>query len=337
MVKTILDISFNQYTTHFTVSTQSGYIIYDATNDLIQKIYHQLNRGIGMAKLLGSSNLVGYVGGGTKPFGSPNTFIMHDEKTQSNPLEIDYDQPICNVLLGGGTDVNKNKIEYIILVLRGYINILNPKIVQIGNKLTYANERGLCVLCRDESVPTIATLGQKKGEIQIWWLHNDNIKKIYAHNSNIAAIALNNDGTLVATASERGTVIKIFDTTTGKMKKEVRRGTMSTDIYSLAFSQKSNYIACCSGSGTLHIFNIESEEGNMKSTFSSMADYLPEYFSSEWSLKKIDLGSTSKAVCAFDERDRLHVATYNANYIRIEGRNFDQITRKDINLALEKK
>jgi WD40 repeat protein len=45
-----------------------------------------------------------------------------------------------------------------------------------------------------------------------------------AHETAISALALNSDGTRLATASEQGTVIRIFSTATGKPLQELRRG-----------------------------------------------------------------------------------------------------------------
>lgn len=64
------------------------------------------------------------------------------------------------------------------------------------------------------------------------------------------------DGTLLATASTKGTLIRIFDTAEGIGLKEVRRGTDSADIQCIAFNYSSVYLACTSDKGTAHIFSL---------------------------------------------------------------------------------
>ena len=77
---------------------------------------------------------------------------------------------------------------------------------------------------------------------------------IQAHESKNTMI-LNDDGTLLATASVRGTLIRIFDTENGSMTKELRRGTKANQIKNLKFNENSDLLACFSLSGTIHLFN----------------------------------------------------------------------------------
>ena len=59
-----------------------------------------------------------------------------------------------------------------------------------------------------------------KGHVSLdWVLDAKNMKKkvILAHNGKIQCLALNKSGALLATASEKGTIIRIFNTETAKV------------------------------------------------------------------------------------------------------------------------
>lgn len=54
---------------------------------------------------------------------------------------------------------------------------------------------------------------------------------INAHQSEIACLALNQPGSVVASASRKGTLIRLFDTTTRDKLVELRRGTDPATLY----------------------------------------------------------------------------------------------------------
>ena len=81
---------------------------------------------------------------------------------------------------------------------------------------------------------------------------------IAAHTSRVAALAFTMDGTRLATASEKGTVIRVFNVTSGAKVYELRRGLKRTvNIYSLSFSPCGMFLACSSNTETVHIFKLE--------------------------------------------------------------------------------
>jgi WD40 repeat protein len=57
--------------------------------------------------------------------------------------------------------------------------------------------------------------------------------QIYAHQGEIAIVRLNSSGSKLATASDKGTLIRVWDTSTKQRLIEFRRGADPAQIYSI--------------------------------------------------------------------------------------------------------
>ncbi|RUS25496.1 hypothetical protein BC938DRAFT_472068 [Jimgerdemannia flammicorona] len=156
-----------------------------------------------------------------------------------------------------------------------------------------------------------------------------NVSIIAAHTGKLSALVINNDGSKCASASEKGTLIRVFDTSTGKLLNELRRGVDRAEIYSIAFNSDSTRLCVSSDKGTVHIFNLDpavvdtqslrgphygevvlnppqgvhspgfTMSGNRGSSFSFMKDLLPKYFSSEWSFAHAKVVTESRCIVGF--------------------------------------
>lgn len=81
---------------------------------------------------------------------------------------------------------------------------------------------------------------------------------IHAHDSPLAAVAFSASGTVLATASEKGTVIRVFSVTDSSKLYEFRRGVKRcVSISSLAFSLCGQFLGCSSNTETVHIFKLD--------------------------------------------------------------------------------
>jgi len=70
-------------------------------------------------------------------------------------------------------------------------------------------------------------------------------------------LAVNSEGTLIATASTKGTIIRIFSSEEGVLLQELRRGSGKALITSLTFHPSLNLIACTSNRSSIHLFEIK--------------------------------------------------------------------------------
>jgi len=138
-------------------------------------------------------------------------------------------------------------------------NIRDMKVLHTIRE-TPPNPRGLCALSINSDNCLLAYPGSTtSGEVQLFDAFNLQAKlMIPAHDSPLAALSFNPSGSRLATASERGTVIRIFNVADGTRLVEFRRGVKRcAQVYSLSFSQDSLYLALSSNTETIHIFRVE--------------------------------------------------------------------------------
>lgn len=94
---------------------------------------------------------------------------------------------------------------------------------------------------------------------------------IAAHKSPLSSLALSSDGTYLATASDKGTIIRVFSLPLGTKLFQFRRGTYPAKIYSMTFNLASTMLCVSSATETVHIFRllepqIQSASGGLSTT-----------------------------------------------------------------------
>jgi len=126
---------------------------------------------------------------------------------------------------------------------------------------TVGNPKGICALVSDSSPWVLACPGSSIGSvrIQVGTSEEGSIQEFTAHKTSLAHITATMKGEMFATASETGTVIKVFDRG-GHCLHELRRGTTPTQISCLTFRRDNKFLAAASASATIHIFELYKEE-----------------------------------------------------------------------------
>ena len=98
---------------------------------------------------------------------------------------------------------------------------------------------------------------QATGQVQLVPLPNGSKRVIRAHNTALRQFDISQDGKLLATSSEQGTLIRVFDTKSTDQVAEFRRGVEKAIVYSLCFSPGNRWLASTSDKGTLHVFDLQ--------------------------------------------------------------------------------
>jgi len=296
-------IGFNDDNNCFFCGTETGFYVYN-TNQFRERFHREFDGGIGIVEIFGKSNIVALVGGGTHPKFSPTNVVLWDDYQNKVLTNLEYSKEVRAV---------RCRDKKIMVVLHNKVLLYNfSDLHMIAQYETYNNPNGLCAIVSNQSNNNYKTIlaipGGKMGDLRIEFLELKKSFAIAAHQNDLSQICLSIDGTLCATTSNRGTLIRIWNTEDGTLRKELRRGIDQVNILSLAFSSDNSNICLSSDKGTIHIYslidrqNAQEHEKNKKSSLSFMKRYIP-YLASEWSLTSFSIPGNQASICCFSPND----------------------------------
>jgi hypothetical protein len=139
---------------------------------------------------------------------------------------------------------------------------------------TLSNTAGLLALSHTPGPAVLACPGLHRGAVRLEWYDAGNAgaaggaaarrtRFVAAHDGALAALALCADGSRLATASDKGTLVRVFDTATGAALAELRRGADRACIFSVSFSGAGSpaggppgWVAASSDKGTVHVWPL---------------------------------------------------------------------------------
>ncbi|KAJ8314728.1 hypothetical protein KUTeg_006878 [Tegillarca granosa] len=296
----ISKLQFNQDHSCFTCATENGLRIYNV-DPLTQKLHLSGDEigSISHASMLFRTNMIAIVGGGNTPrYDEKAVLIWDDSQTEQDKkivMDITFSQPVVAVRMTR---------DRLIVVLRNQVHIFSfpNKPQRLYTFDTRDNPRGLCEVSTFEQI--LVFPGHKCGSVQVVSLEtampgqSSSPVSISAHQNALACLALNHNGTLLATASAKGTLIRVFDVNSKKMLTELRRGADSAMLYCISFSHDSAFLCASSDKGTVHIFAVKNTSLNKRSTFKTMG-FLGPYVESQWGLANFTVAAECACICAF--------------------------------------
>jgi len=255
-------------------------------------------------------NLLALVGGGVKPRYPPNKVMIWDDHRGRTIGELSFRQPVLGVKL---------RRDRVAVALSDRVYLYNFSDLTLLDQIpTVSNPRGLLCLSPDTAGAgaVLACPSINKGGVRVELYACRKTLLLDAHESSLAALALSVDGMYLSTASEKGTVIRVFSTQdgNGQLVHELRRGVERAEITCLTFSLDKMWLGASSDRGTAHVFNLmpkEIQNGNGKGTSATGSSSSKSF--SGW-MKKVKKGEGSYAqirgicdptVCAFVP-DRVH-------------------------------
>lgn len=302
----LLCVNFNQDCSSLAVGSKAGYKLFSLNSvEKLEEIYdYAETEDICIVERLFSSSLVAIVS-----LSAPRKLKVCHFKKGTEICNYSYPNTILAVRL--------NRVR-LLVVLEESLYIHNIRDMKVLHTIrdTPPNPSGLCALSVNSDNCYLAYPGSNQiGEVQIFDCVNLRaVTMVPAHDSPVAAMAFNSAGTKLSTASEKGTVIRVFAIPDGIKLYEFRRGVKRcVTINSLAFSHDSLFLCASSNTETVHIFKLEApkkeptdEAGGLMGYFGkalSPSSYLPvhvaEVFNQERAFASVRLPQAGlRNVCA---------------------------------------
>ncbi|KAL4958903.1 phosphatidylinositol-3,5-bisphosphate binding protein HSV2 [Aspergillus stella-maris] len=236
--------TFNGDNSCFSVGLEDGFCIF-STNPCELKVSRSFNAGIGFVVMVGQSNYLALVGGGRRPRYPQNKLVIWDDVKQKAAITLEFPTSVLGVRL------TKSRI---VVALLNSIEVwtFSRQPEREYEFETADNPRGLACLGQK----LLAFPGQSPGHVKVVELAKGNVSIIPAHEAPLRAMTLSPDGEVLATASEHGTLVRIFATSNCAQMAELRRGVDNAIIFSLAISPSNNLLAVTSDKSTLHVFDL---------------------------------------------------------------------------------
>ena len=307
----LLCVRFNQTNECFVCGTQKGFTVYNC-DPFKERFQRDLNGGVGIVEMLFRTNIFAVVGGGPKPCFPSNCVRLWDDKKNNYVAEFSFNSAVVDVRLRRHTPEDKEALYWVIIALETKIYLYDFQTQQL---LDYFDTQPTVTGVFDLNMVKpfyFACPTMTPGELLLVnYGKNKERRRIQAHVSVLHFIKLNQSNSIVATASERGTLIRLFDIETGTLLREFRRGADTAQIYSLTFRDCQSLLCVSSSKGTIHLFSLDGD--NQVSTLQAVKAVLPSYFGSEWSFNRFQLPE-APSVCAFGPHNLLYVLLLNGDF-----------------------
>ncbi|KAL2540514.1 Autophagy-related protein 18a [Abeliophyllum distichum] len=306
----LLHVSFDQGYGYFAMGTDRGFRIYNCCpfREIFRRDF-DCNGGIGMVEMFLRCNILVLVGGGETPQYPLNMVMIWDDRHSRCTGELSFRSEVRGVRL---------RRDRIVVVLEHKIFVYNfPDLMLLHQIETIANPKGLCAVSQVAESFVLVCPGLQKGLVRVEHYTLKRTEFISAHDSGIACFTLSQDGIWLATAGCKGTLVRIYNTHDVTLLQEVRRGADRAEIYSLAFSPTAQWLAVSSDKGTVHVFKLKVNLGNLESdkslsptdqnlaattsssSLSSIKGVLHSYFNSERSVAQFRLPEGARYIVAF--------------------------------------
>jgi autophagy-related protein 18 len=254
----IIFLNFTRDGSSLAVGTERDYKLFRC-NPFV-KYFENADGGMGQVVILNRTSLIAMVGAGQQPTRSPR--LLHFctmQKSKGNitlePFkELKFDDTIINVKLNN---------QCIVVVCESQISIyITSSVAHHKTISTVSNPRGIVAVSTDDTSCFVAFPTKQQGEVSVVdAITGDHVCNIpVAHTNPICCICLNTNGTLVATASNKGTKIRVHGVPSGNLIHVFQRGGRDAQICSMSFSLDSTLLSVSSNRHTVHFYKLKNSD-----------------------------------------------------------------------------
>lgn len=267
-------LSFNQDFTCFSIGTRTeGYKLYNVES--FGEIHSVPNGGYGIVEMLFCTSLVALVGLGDQPELSPRRLQIVNTKRHSTICELTFPTSILAVRM------NRKRLIIILEQQIYFYDISNMKLLHTLETLYNPLAIGVLAANSDNCVfaypaylphppslddapahvPSSVSSRPLSGDVQLLdSLTFRPLDVIAAHRTPVAALSLSSDGLLLATASEKGTIIRVYNVSSSRKIYQFRRGSLPAKVQSMSFNLSVSFLTVSSDSDTVHIFKLSTDQ-----------------------------------------------------------------------------
>ncbi|KAH3661822.1 hypothetical protein OGAPHI_006000 [Ogataea philodendri] len=286
-------LSFNQDYSCLAVGFDTAYKVYNC--EPFGECFDKTDDGgAKLAEMLFSTSLIAVVGLGERPSTTMRKLKIINTKRKAVICELSFPTPILFVKM------NRKRLIVVLVDQLFIYDVSCMKLLHTIETGAEVSERVICDLSSsddsvlvfqsgssqeqpgpDQSSVQTGTLGTTMGTVVLFdALNIQPLNVIQCHKSPLQRIAISKDGKLLATASVKGTIIRVFRVADGKKVHEFRRGSYSAHVSCLSFNVDSTMLCCSSNTGTVHFFRLEplgtKSSADSISTESDNPESLPE-------------------------------------------------------------
>lgn len=364
-------LNFNQTQSCFCLGTDKGYQIYSC-NPMKRILQKQVPpNGVSYISMLNETNIIAYIKKDhSKEKKEEKKVIIYNESDDIIVGILEFKDIIRQVLLNTASIIvtlDDHAYVYSLLKLNlqhkidinpitrgiGCISPVNNSIFYLGlttsvigaikimrfrvkNKYNIVNESNGDDKNNESNVNNIIHTQTTNKSIEYI---NPKNSIIMAHQSNIRFMTLSQDGKFIATCSEKGTLIRIYNTNNKHLVKELRRGSDEAVINWICFNKDNSHLLCRSKKGTIHIFHTDYKEerkqnnkllyitGYINKYLSPLKQYMPKYIDSEWSFAQFNFqGKSTISSFSINDPNVIYVISFEGIVFKINFNDINHIT-----------